>query len=100
MAKKGATNSRSQANEVRYQSHYWRIHGEYALDIFGDSLKARCKWKNDLKGLDAVHYYLMQKHDWTPAQVRSMTLEDLRFALSEEMQGWTLPKDAVGPTGT
>ncbi|MBH1555824.1 hypothetical protein I5U56_06520 [Stenotrophomonas maltophilia] len=99
MAKKATTPARNQRNEIRYQNHYWRIHAEYALEVFGDSLKKSQGWKNDLTGLDAVHYYLVQKHHWLPSVVRAMSLEDLRFALTEEMHGWKLPKDAGGQEG-
>lgn len=97
MAKKGATPGRNQLNEIRYQNHYWRAHADYALEVFGDTLKKREGWKSDLTGLDAIHYYLVQKHQWLPSVVRAMSLEDMRFALTEEMHGWTLPKDAIGP---
>lgn len=96
MEKKGTTPVRSEKNELRYQSYHWRGHADYSLEVFGDSLKKSQGWKNDLDGLDAVHYYLMQKHHWLPSVVRAMSLEDLRFALTEEMQGWKLPKDAGG----
>jgi len=66
----------------------------YHLLRFGDHLAEREGYK-DLSGIDAVHYYLIQKHHWTPAQVRGMSSGDLRFLLSGEMQGWTLPKEAV-----
>ncbi len=97
MAKKGATAGRSQMNEIRHQNHYWKGYADYTLEVFGDTLKKRQGWKNDLTGLDAIHYYLVEKHHWLPSVVRAMSLEDLRFALTEEMHGWTLPKDALGP---
>lgn len=97
MAKKGVTAGRSQMNEIRHQNHYWKGYADYALEVFGDTLKKREGWKSDLMGLDAIHYYLVEKHHWLPSVVRAMSLEDLRFALTEEMHGWTLPKDALGP---
>ncbi|WP_439449795.1 hypothetical protein [Stenotrophomonas sp. ATs4] len=97
MAKKKPTAQLSQKNEIRYQSHHWRGRLDYVLEVFGDTLKSREGWQNDLEGLDAVAYYLMQKHHWTPAQIRAMSLEDQRFALSEEMHGWKLPEDALAP---
>lgn len=82
----------NQRNEARKKLYEVQGSLSYFLEVFGDQLGARQGWKNDLDGIDAVHYFLIQKHNWTPAQVRSMTHEDLRFALSEEMQGWTVPK--------
>ena len=69
--------------------------GEMAfhLDVFGDHLAKR-EGYHDHKGVDALRYFLMQKHHWLPSQVRSLSWDDLRFALEEEMAGWTLPKDA------
>lgn len=75
-------------------------HLNYSLEVFGDSLRKMHDWKNTLDGLEAVRYYLMQKHHWTPSQLQAMSLEDLRFALTEEMHGSTLPKDAIGPMGS
>ena len=65
----------------------------YHVDCFGDHLAEREGYKGN-SGIDAVHYYLMSKHGWLPSVVRSMSWDDIRFALSEEMQGWTLPKEA------
>lgn len=71
------------------------LEGEMAfhLDVFGDYLAKREDYK-DVSGIDAVHFYLVHKFGWFPAQVRAMTAEDLRFVLAEEMQGWTLPAEA------
>jgi hypothetical protein len=72
-------------------------HGEmnYHLEIFGDVIAKREKYKDaGLKGINAVHYYLIHKFHWLPRDVRDMTFEDIRLVLSEELAGWTLPKDA------
>jgi hypothetical protein len=37
----------------------------------------------------------MQKHNWLPNAVRSMSLDDLNFAIAEEMRDWSVPKEAV-----
>jgi hypothetical protein len=36
----------------------------------------------------------MQKHHWLPREVNAMSYDDLNFAMSEELAGWTLPKSA------
>lgn len=70
----------------------------YSLVVFGDAIAKREKYKDPgLDGIDAVHYYLIHKFGWLPRDVRSMTFEDIRFVLSEEMHGWSLPKDARSP---
>ena len=66
----------------------------YHLHRFGEHIAKREKYKRHT-GIDAIHFYLIQKHHWLPFQVRSMSDEDLRFVLTEEMHGWTLPKDAI-----
>jgi hypothetical protein len=66
----------------------------YMLAVFGDHLAEREKYK-DNGGIDAVHFYLVQKFSWPVSQVRGMSYEDLRFVLSEEMSGWRLPKEAI-----
>ncbi|HZW26728.1 MAG TPA: hypothetical protein VFF26_14715 [Gallionella sp.] len=65
----------------------------YSLAVFGDHIAKREGYKG-VDGLEAVHFYLVTKFHWLPSQVRSMSYEDLRFVLSEEMSGWTLPKGA------
>jgi hypothetical protein len=49
----------------------------------GDNLARDLKYKH-LNGLDAIRYFLMQKHNWTPSQVKSMSYDDLLFAYSQE----------------
>lgn len=67
----------------------------FSLELFGEHVADR-EGYSEHKGLDAIRYYLMQKHGWLPREVRSMSLDDLRFALAEEMEGWVMPKDARG----
>lgn len=66
----------------------------YLLDVFGDHLAQREGYKA-VSGMDAVHFYLVHKFKWQPAQVRTMSAADLQFALLEEMHSWTAPKDAL-----
>ncbi|MBN9221536.1 MAG: hypothetical protein J0I79_26635 [Mesorhizobium sp.] len=65
----------------------------YGLNVFGDHLAKREKYKS-IDGIQAIHFYLMQKHHWLPASVKSMSDDDLRFCLTEEMANWTWPADA------
>jgi len=65
----------------------------YLLDVFGDHLAQREGYRS-MDGMEAVHFYIVHKFNWQPAQVRAMSASDLRFVLLEEMQGWTAPKDA------
>ncbi len=67
---------------------------KYHLHIFGDHLAAREEYK-EYSGMDAIHYYIIQKHNWLPSQVRNLSSDDLLFLLGEEMQGWILPKDTI-----
>ena len=73
-----------------------RLHAEadmiYGLHCFGDYLAKREGYRVH-KGIDAVHYYLILKHGWLPAAVRSMNPLDLCFALEEELCVWTLPQE-------
>ena len=72
------------------------IKGEqaYNLAVFGDHLAKRNNYKAH-SGIDAVHFYLVQKHNWLPSTVKAMKAEDLIFCLEEEMVGWVLPKGAI-----
>lgn len=67
----------------------------YVLAVFGDHIAER-EGFTDVDGVEAIHLYLVTKHHWLPSQVRAMSLEDLRFVLAVEMQGWTLPTEACG----
>ncbi|CAE6760768.1 hypothetical protein G2912_13955 [Paraburkholderia aspalathi] len=65
----------------------------YMLAVFGDTLAKREGYK-ELDGMAAIHFYIVHKFKWLPSQVKSMSAEDLRFVLSEEMSGWTAPAEA------
>jgi hypothetical protein len=79
--------------EVRAKMHHLSGAMNFNLELFGDELAIRNEYKEN-KGLDAIQFYLMSKYGWLPSVVKSMSMEDLRFALSEEMSGWTIPVDA------
>jgi len=64
----------------------------YKLERFGDYLAKREGYEL-LHGLDALHYYLIQKHHWLPSQVKALNVDDLEFLFSEEQNAWTLPED-------
>ena len=85
------------STKKRYETLKELYHAEgflnYSLAVFGDHLAKREKYK-EVEGIDAVHFYLIHKFHWLPSQVKGMSHEDMRFVLSEEMSGWTLPKDA------
>lgn len=38
---------------------------------------------------------IVQKHNWLPSVVKSMTYEDIRFVMTVEMQDWKPPIDEV-----
>lgn len=65
----------------------------YLLEVFGDTLAKREGYE-DLDGMEAIYLYLINKHHWLPRDVRAMHHEDLRLALHQEMQDWTLPPAA------
>ena len=65
----------------------------YGLAVYGDRIAERESYRS-LSGIDAVHFYLIHKFSWPPAQVRGMSYEDIRFVLHEEMHGFVFPLDA------
>lgn len=77
-------------NETRQRLHRARGEMDYHLEVFGDALAQQQGYK-DLDGMEALRYYLMLKHGWLPRDVLSMSSDDVRFALHQELQGWTLP---------
>ena len=61
----------------------------YYLELFGHALAEREGYKK-MDGMDAIFFYLIEKHHWLPRDVRSMSIEDLCFVLAEEMVVWKL----------
>ena len=61
------------------------------IEAFGDELAEQQEYVS-VSGIDAVHYYLIQKHNWIPSVVKSLNIDDLSFLLTEEMHGWILPE--------
>lgn len=80
--------------ETLQRLHALRGEADFHLEVFGEQLAKRYGWRS-LDGMQAIHYHLMQKHHWTPVQLREMTTDDLRLALHEELQDWTLPPEAL-----
>ena len=62
------------------------------LHLFGDELAKREGYRG-LDGLEAIYFYLITKFSWLPRDVRSMSREDIRLVLHQEMEGWTLPQE-------
>lgn len=65
----------------------------FNLRVFGDTIAEREGYKVH-SGVDAVHFYIVNKYCWLPSVVRSMNVDDLSFLLAEEMSGWALPDNA------
>jgi hypothetical protein len=84
--------------EISRRLHQARGEQAYHLDVFGDTLAQREGYK-DIDGMEAVYLYLIRTHHWLPRDVRSMSQDDLLLALHVEMQGWTVPPEAVDAAG-
>ncbi len=65
----------------------------FHLILFGDHIAQRENYK-DMDGIEAIHFYLIQKFRWLPRDVMSMSLEDIRFVLSQEIYEWNMPEEA------
>ena len=65
----------------------------YHLHVFGDSLAGREGFPY-LTGIEAVHFLLIKKYSWLPRDVKSLSAEDMRLALADEMENWSLPVEA------
>lgn len=82
-------------HQTLYNLHRELGNLSYHLAVFGDYISEREGYQAlELTGMEAIYFYLVTKYNWLPRDVRSMSYEDLRFVLSEEMRGWTLPEDA------
>ena len=77
-------------NEARHRLHATTGELNYHLECFGDQLAKKSGYKA-VDGMDAIWLYLIKTYHWTPAYVRGMNPEDIRFVLSQEMEGFTNP---------
>jgi bifunctional pyridoxal-dependent enzyme with beta-cystathionase and maltose regulon repressor activities len=80
----------SEYNAARKSLHEEEGRRAYHLALFGDHLAEEFGYV-DLDGIEAVQFFLMEKHHWLPSQVKTMSYEDMLFALQMEMQGWKMP---------
>jgi hypothetical protein len=60
------------------------------ISLFGNVISEREGYKEQF-GIEAVHFYLVEKYHWTLPHVRGLGCEELRFLLREEMFGWRPP---------
>ena len=69
---------------IELRQYLYEAKTRFALARLGDHLAALNGYKEP-KGLDAVYYYLVQKHDWLPSQVRCLDTNELNFLLDSEL---------------
>ncbi|MDL4861418.1 hypothetical protein NPJ88_003640 [Halomonas elongata] len=87
-------NYQRQRRELDQKIFQTEAHQKWLLARFGDHVAEREEYRSsDLHGIHALRYYLMQKHHWTPATVLALSEDEIRFALLEEREGWTLPPE-------
>ena len=72
-------------NESRLGFRRSEGHLNYFLDVFGDHIAQREGYRH-LSGMEAIHFYLVHKFGWLPRDVKSMSLEDVQFVLSQERE--------------
>ncbi|MCG8687988.1 MAG: hypothetical protein MI892_24150 [Desulfobacterales bacterium] len=53
---------------------------KYVFSMLGDTI-AKDQGYEDLRGMEAVYRYLIDKYHWLPHQVRSLSVEDLSLLL-------------------
>ncbi len=83
----------------RYAVHQQAAEVAYITECFGDQLAATGKVPSDLRGREAIDYYLISTHSWLPAQVRALSWEEIQAVLHAELSGWTLSRDARAAMG-
>lgn len=67
------------------------------LEAFGEHL-AQQQGLKDVRGMDAIHLYLMNKYHWQLSYLRTLNNKYLEDVLTQEMQGWSLAKDHPAQT--
>ncbi len=69
---------------------------EYVLFCFGEKLKEENNYTiQEDNRFSPIHVYLINKHHWTPTEVKSMSSKELRIALTEELKDFTLSKEQL-----
>ncbi|MEH3063667.1 MAG: hypothetical protein PGN33_13300 [Methylobacterium radiotolerans] len=70
---------------------------DYSTVCFGDALGQR-EDLGGLEGEEALRFYLVQKHNWHPADVSVLSVQALRDLLKVEMRGWTMTDQQIAAT--
>jgi len=83
-------------NEARHSLHAAAGELNYHLECFGDKLAKEQRYKG-VDGMEAIYLYLVKTYHWTPACVRGMSQEDIRFVLSQEMEAYVNPASKKKP---
>ncbi|RBO82603.1 hypothetical protein [Marinomonas aquiplantarum] len=78
--------SATESRKMQFR-HEAQAEKHFQIEAFGDAIAKRENYKAH-KGLDAIHFYLVQKFHWTPATARHLSFDDLEFLLKEEKHGW------------
>jgi hypothetical protein len=68
-------------------------HEDRTIEALGDQLAEENKYP--LQGLEAIHYHLIQKHNWLPRDVRSMSIADIKLACASELESLVLTDELV-----
>ena len=82
-------NKKRSLNDLRRESHQLNGTMDYHLELFGDELAKREKYRG-IDGMEAIHLYLIRTYHWTPAYVKSMNTDDIRLVLTQEMRDFTV----------
>jgi len=72
-------------NESRKQIREMEGESNYYLERYGDHIAEREGYRG-INGMEAIHFYLIHKFGWLPRDVKSMSLEDVKFVLSQERE--------------
>lgn len=79
----------SSENDLRtaeYRLYHNQADLQLRLSELGDHLAQKHGYSHD--GLDALRFHLMQKHNWLPRDVHSLSFNDLYFATADEQKAW------------
>jgi hypothetical protein len=79
-------------NKSRLKIREHEAHLNYHVELFGDHIAKREAYRRNLDGIRAVHFYLIHKFGWLPRDVLSMSMEDVRLVLDQEMEEWSAQK--------
>jgi|GEM_PF-6566276 len=64
---------------------------KFMFEYFGDAMAE--KHDIPMRGMDALVYFLAQKFNWSPVDIKRMTTDEIRLVIAKEYDEWAEDSD-------